>query len=75
MDSGAWLVWAAGIPLETQQKIADAVREAMAAESYRTYVENAGISDAWMGPVEYAQFVKKASSIAETQLRAAGNIK
>jgi putative tricarboxylic transport membrane protein len=64
----------AGIPEEMQQKIADAFHKAMRSEDYQTYARNAGVMDSWMGPKEYADFVKRVSDVAEKQLKAAGLI-
>jgi putative tricarboxylic transport membrane protein len=62
----------AGIPMETQQKIADAIHEAMKSEDYQTYARAAGVTDSWMGPVDYTEFVHRATSTADKQLKAAG---
>jgi len=64
-----------GIPMDVQQKIADAFHAAMRSEHYQTYSRNAGVMDSWMGPKEYSAFVKQVSSVAEHQLQAAGIIK
>ncbi len=61
-----------GMPLELQQKIADAIHTAMAADSYQKYARSAGVEDSDYGPQEYAKFVKQLTSLAENQLEAAG---
>lgn len=58
--------------METQQKIADAIHEAMKSEDYQTYARAAGVTDSWMGPVDYTEFVHRATSTADKQLKAAG---
>ncbi len=63
-----------GMPLELQQQIADAVHKAMATDSYQTYARASGVEDSDYGPVEYAEFVKNLTSLAEEQLTAAGLI-
>ena len=60
------------MPLELQQKIADAFHEAMKAQSYQDYARNTGVVDSWMGPKEYNAFVRKVSDTAVKQLQAAG---
>ncbi len=61
-----------GMPLELQQQIADAIHKAMATDSYQTYARASGVEDSDFGPVEYAQFVKNLTALAEKQLAAAG---
>ncbi len=61
-----------GMPIEIQNKIADAVKKAMQDESYQDYRRNSGVSDNWKGPAEYNTFVRKASEIALRQLKATG---
>lgn len=63
-----------GMPLELQQQIADAIHKAMASESYQTYARASGVEDSDFGPVEYAEFVKNLTALAEKQLTAAGLI-
>lgn len=58
----------AGIPIETQQQIADAFHEAMKTEHYQTYAQNAGIADSWMGPDEYIEFASRISEVARAEL-------
>ncbi len=62
----------AGMPMELQQKVADAFHEAMRAESYQEYARSTGVTDSWMGPEEYADFVSKITDVAVEQLTAAG---
>lgn len=62
----------AGIPIETQQKIADAFHEAMKHEDYQAYARGAGVTDSWMGPFEYTEFVTRIMHTADKQLQAAG---
>ncbi len=62
----------AGIPMDVQQDIADAFHEAMRTEQYQEYARNAGVTDSWMGPQEYTEFVNRISNVAEQQLEAAG---
>ena len=62
----------AGMPVELQQKIADAFHEAMRAESYQEYARSTGVTDSWMGPKEYADFVANITDVAIEQLTAAG---
>lgn len=62
----------ADIPMDIQQKIADAFHKAMRAKDYQTYARNAGVVDSWMGPEEYTDFVHRISDIAEKQLKTAG---
>jgi tripartite-type tricarboxylate transporter receptor subunit TctC len=64
-----------GIPMEVQQKIADAFHKAMKAESYQKYRESTGVTDSWLGPKEYSAFVSKIMATAEKQLIAAGVVK
>lgn len=54
-----------------QRQIADAIFNAMEAETYQTYARSAGVEDGTQGPVEYTAFVKRVLEIAETQLKAA----
>jgi putative tricarboxylic transport membrane protein len=61
-----------GMPLELQQKIADAIHAAMATESYQKYARSSGVEDSDYGPEEYALFVKNLTKVAEEQLAAAG---
>lgn len=63
-----------GMPLELQQQIADAIHKAMATESYQTYARASGVEDSDFGPVEYSEFVKNLTTLAEQQLTAAGLI-
>lgn len=65
----------AGIPMETQQKIADAFHKAMRTEQYQNYARNSGVTDSWMGPKEYTEFVHQVSQLAERELEAAGIVK
>jgi len=65
----------AGIPTETQQKIADAFHKAMRTDDYQQYARNAGVMDSWMGPEQYAKFADSATKVAAKQLKAAGVIK
>ena len=65
----------AGIPMETQQKIADAFHEAMRSDDYQKYARAAGVTDSWMGPEKYTKFTKSVTKVAETQLKAAGVLK
>lgn len=58
----------AGIPMETQQQIADAFHEAMKAEHYQAYARSAGVTDSWMGPEEYTEFAYRISGIAQAEL-------
>ena len=58
----------AGIPVETQQQIADAFHEVMRTEHYQTYARNAGVSDSWMGPEEYTEFASQISEVARAAL-------
>ncbi len=60
------------MPMELQQKVADAFHEAMRAESYQNYARSTGVTDSWMGPADYADFVSKISDVAVEQLTAAG---
>ncbi len=60
------------MPLELQQQIADAIHKAMATDSYQTYARAAGVEDSDYGPVEYAEFVRNLTALAEAQLTAAG---
>ncbi|WP_425101948.1 Bug family tripartite tricarboxylate transporter substrate binding protein [Tropicibacter sp. S64] len=62
----------AGMPMELQQKVADAFHEAMRAESYQEYARSTGVTDSWMGPKEYSEFVAKITDVAVEQLTAAG---
>ncbi len=62
----------ADMPIELQQKVADAFHEAMRAESYQNYARSTGVTDSWMGPAEYADFVSKITDVAVAQLTAAG---
>ena len=61
-----------GMPLELQQKVADAIHTAMATDSYQKYARSAGVEDSDYGPVEYAAFVENLTKLAEEQLAAAG---
>lgn len=61
-----------GIPMELQQKIADAFHKAMKAKTYQDYSHSTGVIDSWMGPEQYDKFVRQASKTAEKQLEAAG---
>jgi putative tricarboxylic transport membrane protein len=63
-----------GMPLELQQKIAEAIHKAMATESYQTYARASGVEDSDFGPVEYSEFVRNLTALAEKQLSAAGLI-
>lgn len=58
--------------LELQQRIADAVHEAMRSEKYQAYARSAGVIDSWYGPKEYSAFVGNVIATAEEQLKAAG---
>lgn len=58
----------AGIPVETQQQIADAFHEAMRSEHYMEYARNAGVTDSWMGPEEYTEFARRISEVAQGEL-------
>lgn len=60
------------MPLELQQKIADAVHKAMRSEKYQQYARSAGVIDSWYGPKEYSAFVKNVLATAKEQLEAAG---
>ena len=62
----------ANMPMETQQKIADAFHKAMQSDSYQTYARAAGVEDSLMGPEAYTAFVKNISKVAKTQLEQAG---
>jgi len=62
----------ADMPMELQQKVADAFHEAMRADSYQEYARSTGVTDSWMGPAEYADFVANISDVAVEQLTAAG---
>ncbi len=63
-----------GMPIELQQQIADAIHKAMATDSYQTYARAAGVEDSDYGPVEYSEFVRNLTALAEQQLVAAGLI-
>lgn len=63
-----------GVPLELQQKIANAFHKAMQSESYQTYAKAAGVQNSGMGPEEYEAFVGRLMSLAEAQLTKAGLI-
>lgn len=65
----------AGIPMETQQKIADAFHKAMQSDNYQKYARAAGVEDSLMGPKEYSNFVRNISKVAKTQLEHAGVLK
>jgi tripartite-type tricarboxylate transporter receptor subunit TctC len=65
----------AGMPMELQQKVADAFHQAMRAESYQKYARSTGVTDSWMGPKEYSEFVTNISDVATKQLKAAGVLK
>ncbi|MDX5376326.1 MAG: tripartite tricarboxylate transporter substrate binding protein [Halomonas sp.] len=58
----------AGIPMETQQKIAETFHEAMRSEHYQEYARNAGVTDSWMGPEEYTEFARRISEVAKGEL-------
>ncbi|MGO2381659.1 Bug family tripartite tricarboxylate transporter substrate binding protein [Halomonas sp. AOP7-E1-9] len=58
----------AGIPIETQQQIADAFHKAMKTEHYQTYARNSGIADSWMGPEAYTEFASRISEVARVEL-------
>lgn len=60
------------MPIELQQKIADAFHTAMKAKTYQDYARSTGVVDSWMGPKEYTTFVKTVSDTASKQLQAAG---
>ncbi|ARU88907.1 tripartite tricarboxylate transporter substrate binding protein [Pseudomonas sp. M30-35] len=60
------------MPLKTQQKIADAIHQAMKSDEYQTYARAAGVTDSWLGPVEYTKLVHQATETADKQLKAAG---
>lgn len=62
----------AGIPMETQQKIADSFHEAMATEQYQEYARNSGVTDSNLGPKGYREFVHKVTEVAKRELKAAG---
>lgn len=64
----------AGIPMETQQKIADAFHEAMRTDQYQEYARNSGVTDSWLGPKGYTEFVHNVSKVAKRELKAAGII-
>ncbi|MCR4265175.1 tripartite tricarboxylate transporter substrate binding protein [Nitratireductor sp. ZSWI3] len=61
-----------GMPMELQQQIADAFHDAMKADSYQNYARSTGVSDSWMEPADYSDFVSNISEVARTQLTAAG---
>lgn len=65
----------ANIPMETQQKIADAFHKAMQSDYYQQYARAAGVEDSLMGPEAYTAFVKNISKIAKVQLEEAGILK
>jgi tripartite-type tricarboxylate transporter receptor subunit TctC len=60
------------MPLELQQKIADAFHKAMKAETYQAYAKSTGVTDSDMGPEAYTAFVKSIGEVAVQQLTAAG---
>ena len=62
----------ADMPMELQQKIADAFHSAMQSDSYQEYAKSTGVTDSDMGPEEYTAFVKTIGDTAVTQLTAAG---
>lgn len=62
----------ADMPMELQQKVADAFHEAMRADTYQDYARSTGVTDSWMGPAEYSDFVSKITDVAVEQLTAAG---
>lgn len=64
----------AGIPMETQKEIAAAFHKAMRTEQYQQYARNSGVTDSWLGPKEYTEFVNNVSKVAERELKAAGII-
>lgn len=57
-----------------QQQIADAIHEAMQAETYQQYARASGVLDSDFGPQEYTGFVHGLMALAEQQLRSAGLI-
>lgn len=58
----------ADMPMELQQKIADAFHEAMKTEHYQAYARSAGVTDSWMGPEEYTEFAYQISETAQKEL-------
>jgi len=60
------------MPIELQQKIADAFHDAMKADLYQEYAKSTGVTDSDMGPEEYNAFVKTIGDVAVKQLTAAG---
>lgn len=58
----------AGIPMETQQQIADAFHEAMRTEDYQAYARSAGVTDFWIGPEEFTEFAYQISETAQKEL-------
>ena len=63
----------AGIPMETQQQIADAFHEAMRSEHYQEYSRNAGVTDSWMGPEEYTEYARRISEVAKIEMERSGD--
>lgn len=62
------------MPMELQQKIADAFHKAMRTDEYQEFVRAAGFENSWMGPSEYSNFVYRISDVAENELKQAGVI-
>lgn len=62
------------MPMELQQKIADAFHKAMRTDEYQEFVQAAGFENSWMGPEEYSNFVYRISDVAENELKQAGVI-
>lgn len=69
------IIGPANMPMETQQKVADAFHKAMRTDEYQAFVESAGFENSWMGPEEYRNFVYSISDVAENELKQAGVIK
>lgn len=68
------MIGPADMPIELQQKIADAFHQAMRTDEYQKFVKAAGFENSWMGPKEYSKFVYRISDVAESELKQAGVI-
>lgn len=62
------------MPMELQQKIADAFHKAMRTDEYQEFVRAAGFENSWMGPEDYSNFIYRISDVAENELKQAGVI-
>lgn len=68
------IIGPAGIPMETQKRIAKAFHKAMRTDEYQAFVQAAGFKNSWMGPKQYSQFIYRISDVAERELKRAGVI-